>query len=167
MDTKIVLLGGNSHENKDWIERISRLLPVPTHTVVYKHWKNNAQLINLDAESLRLEQLKPAVVFAKSAGILVTLKGVFERKIAPTYCIFAGVPLHWSEKNNFPLLQWLMKWNIPTTFIQNSHDPTCSAEELKELLNECQVKNHKLTTLRGETHDYPVEEVVNSIKEHV
>ena len=50
MSTTIVLLGGNSSENKDWIERISRLLPFPTHTVVYEHWKNNAQLINLDTE---------------------------------------------------------------------------------------------------------------------
>ena len=64
MSKTIVLLGGNSSENKDWIERISRLLPFPTHTVVYEHWKNNAQLINLDTEVNRLEQLAPTIIFA-------------------------------------------------------------------------------------------------------
>ena len=167
MSKTIVLLGGNSSENKDWIERISRLLPFPTHTVVYEHWKNNAQLINLDTEVNRLEQLAPTIIFAKSVGILVTLKGAFERKVSPERCIFAGVPLHWSKKNNFPLEQWLLNWKIPTTFIQNSHDPAGSVEELKLLLEDCNVKNFKLTTLRGETHDYPVDEIAKDIKENI
>ena len=165
MSKTIILLGGNSNENKDWIERISRSLPFPTHTVVYEHWKNNAQLINLDTEVDRLGQLAPTIVFAKSAGILVTLKGVFDRKISPELCIFAGMPLHWSKKNNFPLSQWLLNWKIPTTFIQNSHDPACSAEELNELLKTSNVRNPKVIVLRGETHDYPVEEAAKAIKE--
>ena len=164
MDTKIVLLGGNSRENKDWIERIARSLPFPTHTLNYEHWKNNAALINIDTEVARLQEVKPTVIFAKSAGILVTLKGVHEKKITPRYCIFAGVPLHWSRKNNFPLEDWLTGWNIPTTFIQNSHDPACSAEELNKLLTDCKVKNAQIVVLRGETHDYAVEEITREIK---
>lgn len=157
---KLVLLPGNNKSNKEWIEKVeSELKDLFSSTSIqyYQHWKDDKPLIDFDLEANKLvENNKEAdiVIFAKSAGTLLTLKSIKNNLIIPKKCIFAGVPINWARENNFDAELWLEEYNIPTLFIQNTNDPVFSFKELKELLAEKKLKNYKIIELPGNSHDY-------------
>ena len=157
----LILLGGNGIDNKKWIEDVEtslRPLFQSTTVVNYDHWQAGEWMINLDKEKEKLvETVKSAgeyVIFAKSAGSLVTVKAVYEKLISPPKCIFVGVPLKWARKNNFDIDTWYQGLSIPTMVIQHTDDPFASSKELTDFFSEKSAKPIKFEELPGDTHDY-------------
>jgi len=156
----LILLGGNSIDNKKWIENVeSCLKPLFQSTTIinYDHWQTGESMINLDKEKEKLAEiaknLGEYIIFAKSAGSLVTVKAVFEKLISPQKCIFAGVPLKWARKSNFDVDTWYKDYSIPTIAIQHTNDPLASSKELSEFLTQLS-KTVKVEELTDDTHDY-------------
>lgn len=158
---RLILLGGNGYVNKMWIEDVEKkIASLFDSTVVlnYDHWQNNQPMIDLDKEKEKLTKIigdsKDTVIFAKSAGILVTLKAVCEDKIKPVKLIFVGVPLKWAKDNGFGMQKWIKKLSTSTLIIQNENDPFCSLENLNEFLLKNEVNSVEVRQLPGDTHDY-------------
>jgi len=94
------------------------------------------------------------LIIAKSAGIILALRGISESKVIVKKCVFIGTPITWAEKNGFQLLKDLNDYKTPTLFIQNKNDPTCSSHELKDILESKNVKNYKVVEYQEDSHDY-------------
>lgn len=169
MGMKLILLPGNSKGTKEWIRRVEEVLrPLFEETVIleYEHWKNGRKLIDLNHELKRVEKEAKGeyVILAKSAGVLLAVKGVFEKKLKPVKCVFLGTPIPWGTGNKFEVHKWFENLAIPSLFIQNSHDPAMSYSDLWDYLDEMGVKTKKMVQLEGQSHDY---EDLETIKEEV
>ncbi len=158
---RIVLLGGNSPTNISWLEGIEAELKKEYGDVFshrYIHWDTNAPLINLDKELENLQkELKNAeqyVIVAKSAGALLTLKGVRERKLAPAACVFMGTAILWGREKGFDVDVWLKGYSVPTLFVHKSGDPAIAPSALEVLLKESGSQNYKLHVITGNEHEY-------------
>jgi len=158
---KLILLAGNSSSNKTWIEKVENILKPffeETRIQYYKHWSSGAELIDFDDELLALQNLvsdfSEYIIFAKSAGALLALKGVKEGAIKPSKCIFAGTAINWGKANNFDVDAWLNKYSVPTLFIQKTSDPTCSYQELEMILKDRNITNFNIKEITGDDHSY-------------
>lgn len=167
----LVLLAGNSAENKEWIEEVRDALKPLFDTCViqyYKHWKAGEPLIDLDYELDVLVNLVKGFdehsIFAKSAGVVLTVKGVHERKIKPSKCIFVGTPIPWARALGENVDAWFKNFFIPALFIQQTHDPAFHYKDLEEYVEEMKMSNAKLVELSGDNHHY---EDVPKIKKFV
>jgi len=125
----------------------------------YEHWSLEEKAdLDLGKESKNLAQLvgndPDYIIFAKSAGMLTALKAIKESNLQPEACVFCGFPLLWSEERGIPAKEYLHGHTIPTTFIQNNADPSCSAEQMKTILEQEGCKNYKLIEEAGDTHKY-------------
>ncbi len=155
-----IFLGGNSLTNLPWVEQLSAKLKDLFSTVYvhkYLHWQTNNVLIDLREESSRLERSlvsKKYVIVAKSAGAVLAIKEISEKKIFPEKCIFLGLPLRWAEDHNLPLKKWIKNLNVPALFIQNTEDPLLSSVELKQLLISNHLSKYTIVELDNRTHDY-------------
>jgi len=165
----LILLGGNSINNKKWIEDVeSCLKPLFQSTTIinYAHWKAGEGMIDLDKEKEKLAQtaknLDGYIIFAKSAGSLVTVKAIFEKLISPQKCIFAGIPLNWARKSNFDINAWYKDYSIPTITIQHANDPLASSKELSEFLSQLTTMV-KVEELPGDTHDYNEFDIIKKL----
>jgi len=156
----LIILGGNSPANQLWTEGMEKTFKQDFGRIVkidYDHWRNEKPLINLDIEVDKLAREadgKKVVIFAKSAGNLVTLKAIYGNRVKPNKCVFMGVPIDWARQNNFDLPAWLTDYSVPTLFIQQEDDPFGSFSNLKELLEEKQVQNYTLEQVPGNDHGY-------------
>jgi len=157
----LILLAGNSQNNKDWIEEVEQSLrPYFGRTVLqyYKHWLSGQNLIDLEGELKELvkitENLQDYTIFAKSAGVVLAIKGIFEKAIRPQKCVFIGTPVLWSKEKNFSLDKWIENFATPSLFIQQQHDPAMPADDLKKYLREHKVTNYKFIIMPGESHHY-------------
>lgn len=157
----IIFLSGNSKSNQEWIERVKdRFTDMFEKSYVqqYKHWETGEELINLDHELKVVEEkakeIEPYVIFAKSMGTILTVRGVAEGRLDPKACIFCGVPLGFARNNGYPIDQWCGKYVTPTLFIQNSQDPAASFKEISEYLEDKKIGEKKLIELPGDTHSY-------------
>lgn len=156
---KLLLLAGNSLHNKEWIEEVERTLaPHFNQTLVhyYQHWSTGDELIDLEYE---LEQLTASigdlagwVVFAKSAGTILIIRGCYENKIKPLKCVFAGTAIGWAEAQGMNVHEWLKNYSIPTLFIQKTSDPAIGYLDLANLLND--VVNVTTKEIPGDNHSY-------------
>jgi len=167
----LILLSGNSKMTKEWIESVEEKLKgffANTHIQYYDHWENGKEIIDLEKELSKLHKYtkskKEYLIFAKSAGVALTLKGVAEKKIFPKKCLFLGIPVNWCKQVNFPIEKWMENFNIPSIFIQKSQDPAISADELKNLIEKNNVKSYDLVNIPGNDHHY---EDLNQIKKQM
>lgn len=158
----VVFLGGNGISNKAWVEELrdafQKFYP-KNYIQYYEHWKDKSNSeINFEIESKKLyEELKDKkdfVIIAKSAGIFVSLITIYNFKINPRYCLFFGFPTSWLDERGINYTSYLTSHQIPTTIFQNDHDPFCSYNELKNLLNSIGDKKISLVSETGNTHDY-------------
>lgn len=168
----LILLGGNSIDNKKWIKEVEQhLRPLfeTTRIVYYEHWETGGLMINLDKEEEKLIEtvrgLDKYMIFAKSAGSLVTIKAIYENKILPEKCIFVGLPLKWAKKNNFNIDLWLKNYSVPTVIIQNTDDPLASSQEVQSFLKQENTINIGLKEFPGNTHDYNKLDLIYSLTE--
>jgi hypothetical protein len=159
----LVLLPGNSKKNKEWIDSVELELKKPfKNTLVqyYDHWWSDdlEAVIDMDNELSRLEASLPSneryALFAKSAGVLLALYGIYEGILEPEVCVFAGTAVNWGRRQGFDLDNWLVNYSIPTLFIQQSEDPAISAKDLDQLLVEKDVQNYSLIEIAGNDHHY-------------
>jgi alpha/beta superfamily hydrolase len=158
----LILLTGNSEKTKSWIEGVAKTLhPLffPTNIQQYDHWgKGQDVLIDVDLELAKLEKnvapLKHYALLGKSAGCLVILKGIQEKRLRPTFCVFLGLPVSWAHANDYPIDAYLNNYQIPTLFLQKEYDPAIGANDLASLLKEKHVSHHQLVSVPGKDHHY-------------
>lgn len=159
-----LILGGNNPHNKEWVQQLHAALAPLFTTVVthdYAHWAAAGSSIEFDHELRAIQREARAiddfVVIAKSAGVLLCLKGMAENIIRPDKVIFMGVPLSFVRQHalEHEFDSWLKKLTEPMLVIQNSHDPVGSAGEVDRYIKS--VISPSLVTfaeLPGNTHDY-------------
>lgn len=157
----IILLAGNSLSNKKWIldveKRVGHLF---SQSVVqdYDHWKTGKEFIDLEKELQVLEKtvagMNEYVVFAKSVGTLVTLKGIHEKRINPKRCIFLGLSLEFVKQTGDPLHIWIKNNSVPTIFVQKNADPIGRFADMKILVEQSGVSNYRLIEVKGDNHQY-------------
>lgn len=157
----LLLLPGNSSNNKDWAyEARDALTSLFDRCVVheYAHWTSGAAIADIDLEIEALKQtikgLGDYAVFAKSIGTVIAAKGIFEGVLGPGKCIFAGAPLPLIKDRDYEYTKWLAASGKPVLFIQNSHDPVAGYEELKTYLKSSELIGYELVELPGDTHNY-------------
>ncbi|MGH9856784.1 MAG: hypothetical protein ACRD4B_02970, partial [Acidobacteriota bacterium] len=146
----IILLGGNNIGNKQWLDNITIAFTPHFDSLYvhqYRHWTTGEELIDIDLELSELSKklpTKPYMIAAKSAGVLLALKGIQEQVLAPQKCIFFGTPIPWAKKNNFETDKWVQQYTVPTLFIQQTHDPILPFNDLQDYLQQTNIKNHQL-----------------------
>ncbi len=159
-----LILGGNSPHNREWVGQVKATLAPLFQTVAthdYAHWASAGSSIDFDHELRAVQReirgLGDYVIFAKSAGVLLSLKGMSENIIRPEKVVFLGTPLNFVRQHalEHDFESWLKKVTEPMLLIQNAHDPVASAGELDRYIKT--VVSPSLITfseLPGETHDY-------------
>jgi hypothetical protein len=158
-----LFLSGESLYNKEWMEQIQKSLhPLFDKTVLYnyRHWEQGGPIdlgfeLPQVIEQIKQLDLEPYTIFAKSAGTVLSMQGIARGALDPAYCIFVGVPLPLAKRSDDAILNWSHNYHKPTLFIQNDHDPLTSAQELADYLKKCAIKNYRLETLPGDSHNYP------------
>lgn len=168
---KLILLPGNSSHNKEWIEKVERVLNSlfdETTVHYYKHWREGGE-INFDHEiNVLKDEVKDSgdyAIFAKSVGTYITLWAIKENIIHPKKCIFLGFPykLFKTEKEKRELDALLKSIDIPVMFIQNSEDPYGSFDEIEDVLKRSAFKDYKTVRLERKSHDYPQYEKIKEL----
>ena len=159
----LILLPGNGLSNKSWILDVAKCMEDlfdKTYVQSYEHWKTGSTSENIDMtqeeEKLTdlLKDMQEYSIFAKSAGAILTMKAIFDKKIHPSYCIFTGFAYNFAKRNNFDIDLWLKDFNIPTLLIQKSFDPEFSFLELKDFWQQQNAQNYSLIEIEGSNHEY-------------
>jgi hypothetical protein len=170
----LLMLPGNHSSILGWMEEVKQDLSSlfgSISIVEYGHWATNKKLISLEIELTRLSQFsfsQDYAIFAKSAGILLALKGTKQKQLHPKFCIFIGTPIVAAKALGFDIADLFEGFDCPTLYIQNENDPAGSAGELSLFLSENDIKGGKLTSLIGNTHDYDdIAGVVKAIDQFV
>jgi hypothetical protein len=171
----LLLLGGNHKSNKEWVEEVEKGIKHmfdSTFIQYYDHWEEKAGNIDFANELKKLiknsENVKDLIIFAKSAGTLLTLRGVYEKKISPKKCIFVGTAIYWARSCGYDIDSWLRNFNVPTLFIQKTKDPAISYEDLLKLIQAVNVTNFRISKIVGEGHDYKdIREMTKLIREFI
>lgn len=157
----LILFSGNSLIHKEWIEEVEKTLkPLfdKTYIQYYKHWDDEAEVIYLDKELNEAKKVisdyQNYVIFGKSAGTLLALKGISEGVFKPQSCVFVGLPVSWGRSYGFNVDDWIYKLDVPTLFIQKSKDPVMSYDDLVTYLDEREVNKYHTVELEGDDHYY-------------
>jgi pimeloyl-ACP methyl ester carboxylesterase len=159
----LILLPGNNKSDRVWIDEMDReFSPHFTRTALqyYDHWwsGDDEAILDMDAELIKLtsivQEFDKYVIFAKSAGVLLALYGVYEGVLDPEVCIFVGSAIEWGKKERFDVDNWLTNYSVPTLFIQKEFDPAISFEDLKKYLELKNVTSYELAKLPGDDHQY-------------
>lgn len=147
--------------HKAWIDQVEQSLsPLfdGSRKLYYSHWETGEALLDFDLELEKLVALTDGldnyIIFAKSAGTLLTMRGVKEGKLNPSKCLFTGVPVTWARNNHFPVELWMEGYSVPTTYIHQTMDRTCSITELNTVLKEHNVQNATIIEVPGVDHNY-------------
>lgn len=157
----IILFGGNSQRNKQWIHEVGDTLSSDFDTCLvhdYDHWEGQGEFINFDVELATLRQetdtLNNYIVFAKSVGSILTLKAISEGILRPDKCAFAGLPIKLADERAIDLKGLLRTCQVPLLFMQNTDDPLASYSRLTEFLSEAGISSYESIELAGEGHSY-------------
>jgi len=156
-----LLFGGNSFRNKDWVHRVGESFNSMFDKVVvhdYAHWSSGEPNIDFKTEQEKLkaevQDLANYIIFAKSAGAVLSAKSIHDDIARPQKCIFVGTALAMVENGNYPFPDWLKSIKCPVLFIHNSGDPVASFEKLRVYLEAHGPSAYELAELPGDTHDY-------------
>ena len=157
----LVIVPGNSPTHREWAAKVKEeLSPLFEQIFIlnYAHWDSGEETINFDVELERLEKLTNKIdnylVFAKSAGTLLSIRAVQENKIHPKKCILLGIPVDWARKRTIPFETWIIDFSLETLMIQQEFDRTGSAEDLETVLKDFHITNYSLQIIPGDDHDY-------------
>jgi len=157
----LLLLAGNGQHNKEWIYKVKDVLSplfATLHVHEYAHWDSDEAFIDFDKEYATVEEettkLGQYVIFAKSVGTILTLKGINEGVLHPTKCIFVGLPLTMTAEENSKIKAWLQASNVPILFVQNTDDPLGSFDQVKAFVKSTGVVNCHIVNLPGDSHSY-------------
>lgn len=124
----------------------------------YDNWPRHGALLDPEIETGKLiEKAKTFgeyVIFAKSAGTLLCMKAVYEKKIKPLKCMFVGTAIKWGRELRWPVDEWVRGFSVPTLYVQKSDDPIMGFEDLRLALEDLEVRNCKLMEIPGSSHHY-------------
>ena len=158
---ELILLGGNSVSNKEWIEKVEKALsPLFSKTIIqyYKHWSNEGEPFDFNEESLSLkkitEGLDKYVIFAKSIGSVLTMKCMGDNSINPQKCIFVGVPINIAKDINVDIGGLIEGHSVPTLFIQKTLDPLGFFADIAHALENSSVSGDLIKEIPGDDHKY-------------
>jgi hypothetical protein len=170
----LLLLGGQEKKtNKDWVKKVEKALKEyfdSSHVHEYKHWQTDEDFIEIEHEiesvmkHIKDKDDKDYVIFAKSAGAILTLKAICEGKLTPKKCIFAGIAVNWARKQNLAIDDWIKCNAVPTLYFQKTGDPAFSFAELSSWLLLSGGEKYKTVEFPGKDHHY---EDIESIKREV
>lgn len=155
----LIIFPGNSLRNKEWADgaeqafkNVEGIDTIYKH--YYKHWETGEAKINFETEIERIKENlpfgKPHIVFAKSAGSLLTLYATAKGVLDPTKAVFAGMPIAKPGDSDLPFE--IETWQVPTIVIQNDHDPVSTAETVRQAI--VSKPNMTLIEREGDNHDY-------------
>jgi hypothetical protein len=154
----IILSGENKKYNKVWTQKISEALQGTFENIDsfhYHYWDNqDLNKIKIDEElkllSNMIQEEEEYIICAKTTGVLIALKGMYERLLEPQKCIFIGMPIIWARLNNFEIDKWLSEhYNTEMLIIQKDKDPSMYYEELKEYLMQKEILNTQIIKISG------------------
>lgn len=162
INTKLFLLGGNGIKNLEWIKKAASIFEskIKNHNIIYyNHWTQIEKLsINIESEAKKLSKRGLGkdnyLVFAKSAGIMTTLKSIKDYGLKPQRCVFVGFPISFLSEYMSQINHYLENINFPVIFFQNTNDPYSGFEEVKKMLTEVNNPNISIIEEIGDTHDY-------------
>ncbi len=157
----LILLGGESLLNKDWIENVEHTLrPLFEKTAVirYGHWQTGQGTIDLGKEYSKLtaaaKDMEPYLIFAKSIGTVLAIRGIYEQKLSPVKCIFIGPAFLVGEQDVDGFKNWIENYSVPTLFLTKTADPVAPAALLRNLLRNYHVQNYQFIEIPGSDHKY-------------
>lgn len=158
----LLLLPGNHKMNREWIEGVRNSLSVNfniSEILYYSHWKNGGE-INFEIELQKIQEIvknwkgEEYVVFAKSAGTVLTLLA-FERKIInPKAIIFVGSAVYWAKRKGIDFYEKLSRAKLPILFIQQNNDPAISYSELYARTSVIYPQGYVFICVDGDDHAY-------------
>jgi len=159
---ELFLLGGNGIKNLDWIKEVSKSFTknFPDNSIIYyNHWTHIEKLsLDIDYEAKnfaeKVANQNNFQVFAKSAGIMTTLKAIRDYELKPKNCVFVGFPITFLNEFMPEIKSYLENINFSVTFFQNSKDPYSGYTEVKVMLDQINNPNIKIIEEIGDTHDY-------------
>lgn len=162
----LIIFPGNSISNRAWAEEVASEVRGTfeiVRVVYYNHWETGEKTIDFDIEDQELikitQGLDEYVIFAKSAGTILSLRGIAEGVLKPVKNVFCGFPLKFGRSLNQNVDEWLPKLEIPTVVIQNTEDPVMTYKEMSEYMESVN-PNIKTIETGGNTHDYEDYEVI-------
>lgn len=160
----LILLGGNSIKNLDWIKDVGENFEndfKDQKILYYNHWLGPDLGMNLNLETTKLAFFPSCYkmsnnykIFAKSAGIMVVLKAIKDFKLRPARCVFVGFPSNILEEWQVDYIPYLQSLDIKSFLFQNSEDPFGSFQKTKEVFEKLGIKNIELIEEKGDTHNY-------------
>jgi hypothetical protein len=168
----LLILGGYSDYNKEWVENIQKTLGdlfESTDILYYENWSNYREDADISGEVERLREIAKGkdnlVIFGKSVGVALTLQAIHNGYIKPTKCIFVGMAYDWSIKNGWDMDTLLKDLNIPSLFIQQTEDLSTHFDRVKSVLEKLEVKNYQLVEVVGGDHQYKNMEEIRKYSE--
>ena len=94
----LLILGGNTSNNLDWINKITKELKKSNKVknIKYDHWNTDKEL-NFEIETNKvineLKDFDEYSIIAKSVGSIITLEAISNDLIKPQNLIILGLPL--------------------------------------------------------------------------
>lgn len=170
----LVILGGNSSENENWIQKIDKYLEPEYSTAEfsYSHWGKNPQEIDFEKELERLskyirnKRIRNYSIVAKSAGFVLALQGVAANVLNPRTIVGFGLPIEYANYRKIDLRALIESSARSTSIvcIQADEDPQGSLGRVEELIADV----FPVLGIEGRTHDYDrFEQMVNIAKSFV
>jgi hypothetical protein len=107
------------------------------------------------------------MVFAKSAGTIVTGKAASTGVLQPQACLFVGLPLAMIQSHELPAGEWLREANFPITILQHTADPLGSYRDVKQYIEPIGNTGIAVHELPGDTHNYPEFEIIREFTQEL
>lgn len=156
----LIILGGNSSKNKHWIEMMNRNLKKDFSTLEfhYSHWDENLQDINFEKELTKLSKfisenkISNYSIVAKSAGFILTLKGIENGSLSPRTVVGYGFPIEYSRYRKINLKSLVNKTLIKSNIlcVQADEDPQGNIDLTQEHISDI----FPIWITKDNTHDY-------------
>jgi predicted alpha/beta hydrolase family esterase len=137
---KIILLSGQSLQNKEWIERVrSKFLEKYSDVDImyYSHWDKGESIADVDLETEKFINLintlnQDYILFAKSIGTVVFLNSLSKLKKQPQKVIMVGVPYILAKEKGYDFDTLKDKVKSEVAIFQKENDPMASYEDVKK-----------------------------------
>lgn len=154
----VFVLGGESPRHQEWVRQVAEVLkPAFEHVAFqdYRHWADGSTT-DIDHEAAEAAKIAAGlgeyVIVAKSIGTVITTLGIGKGSLAPSRCVFLGLPL--GAVRRIPGVVEGIKLLPQTIFVQNAHDPLGSADEVKSFVGVHGNSQASTLATPGDTHDY-------------
>ena len=161
---KLVMLGGNSQSNRDWLYQVRQAVESMfegTYVQEYEHWRSGGVWLDMPQELAILrdgrEWYGPDYgIFAKSIGAVLAADAIDQKMLQPRFLLLCGLPFGYIKQDYLQFAEVIANAGVPMTVMQNEFDPAGSASEVDEYLKDYLAGRsdcHFITT-PGESHKY-------------